>query len=148
MQYISKHFDALGAAEIYEILKARARVFTIEQNIKYLDMDGVDYKSHHCFFSDNGEVVAYLRAFFEDPDKTILHIGRVLAIEKRQGYGTLLMRRFLRDARKNSTAQKVVLNSQIEAVGFYEKLGFKRVGDTFITAGIEHIKMELEVERI
>jgi predicted GNAT family N-acyltransferase len=72
----------------------------------------------------------------------------VLAIEKHQGYGTLLMRRFLRDARKNSTAQKIVLNSQIDAVGFYEKLGFKTVGETFVTAGIDHIKMELEVERI
>jgi ElaA protein len=43
MKYISKHFDALGAAEIYEILKARAQVFTIEQQILYLDMDDIDY---------------------------------------------------------------------------------------------------------
>lgn len=148
MQYFSKHFNALSGGEIYEILKARAQVFTIEQEIKYLDMDDIDYKCHHCFYSENGRVVAYLRAFFEDPERTVLHIGRVLAITKNQGYGTLLMRRFLRDVRKNSTTKKVVLNSQITAVGFYEKLGFKTVGDTFITAGIEHIKMELEVERI
>lgn len=145
MNYVSKYFNALSGAEVYEILKARARVFMLEQNIRCLDMDDVDYISHHCFYSQDGKVLAYLRAFFEDPDKTVLHIGRVLAVEKGKGMGTLLMRRFLRDARKNSTAKIITLNSQLSAVGFYEKFGFKRVGEVFIEADIEHVKMEHEI---
>lgn len=147
MKYISKHFNALSGTEVYEILKARCEVFLIGQDIRCLDMDGIDYKSHHCFYWENDRVVAYLRAFFEDPDRKIIHIGRVLAVEQGKGLGTLLMRRFLRDIRKNSTAEKIVLNSQSSATGFYEKFGFKKVGEIFFEAGVEHIKMELEVEK-
>ena len=37
-----KTFDELNAGEIYEILKARAAVFVVEQNIVYLDTDDKD----------------------------------------------------------------------------------------------------------
>ena len=49
MNLIVKVFDELTAAELYEILKSRAEVFMLEQNIKCQDMDNVDYKSIHCF---------------------------------------------------------------------------------------------------
>ena len=51
-----KYFDELSTRELYEILRARAEVFAVEQNCVYQDLDGKDYKSLHVFF-DRGESV-------------------------------------------------------------------------------------------
>ena len=41
MDLISKKFDELTKEELYEILRARAKIFVVEQNICYLDMDDI-----------------------------------------------------------------------------------------------------------
>ncbi len=139
MKFVAKSFSELSGCEVYEILKARAKVFMFEQKIWYLDMDNIDYKSQHLFLEENGEVLAYLRAFFEE-DSTVIHIGRVLSVEHNKGLGTSLMENAVEYFKKNGV-KSVALNSQMTAVRFYEKLGFKTVGEEFIEAGIPHIKM-------
>lgn len=140
MNFVAKNFSDLTNREVYEILKARAKVFMFEQKIWYLDMDNVDYTADHLFLEENGEVVAYLRAFKGDKESEIL-IGRVLSVEHNKGLGTKLMNNAFDYFMKNGV-KSIVLNSQMTAVRFYEKLGFKAVGDKFIEAGIPHIKME------
>ena len=139
MNFIAKSFENLTNQEVYEILKSRAKVFMFEQKIWYLDMDDVDYNATHLFLEENGEVVAYLRAFTGE-NKGEIHIGRVLSVEHNKGFGRLLMNKSFQYFKENDV-KSVVLNSQITAVGFYQKLGFNTVGDEFIEAGIPHIKM-------
>ena len=45
--------------------------------------------------------------------------------------------------------ERVELHSRAWAVGFYERLGFERVGNSFQEVGLEHWKMEwgMGVER-
>ena len=62
----SKFFDELSTGELYEILKARAEIFVVEQNCVYQDLDDLDYRSLHVFCQEDGIVTAYLRAFFND----------------------------------------------------------------------------------
>ena len=57
MDFYVKPFDALSGAEVYEILKARSAVFMMEQEIRYLDIDDIDYRSLHCFMMEEGKVV-------------------------------------------------------------------------------------------
>jgi ElaA protein len=47
---ISKYFDELTTKELYEILKARAEIFVVEQNCVYQDLDDVDYRSLHILW--------------------------------------------------------------------------------------------------
>ena len=141
MNFIVKKFEELTNREVYEILKARAKIFMFEQKIWYLDMDNVDYNAYHLFLEEKGEVVAYLRAFKGENDGEI-HIGRVLSVEHNKGLGTDLMNKAI-DYFKQNKIKSIVLNSQIPAVKFYEKLGFNTVGEEFIEAGIPHIKMKL-----
>lgn len=143
MNFVAKNFEELDNREVYEILKSRAKVFMFEQKIWYLDMDNVDYTADHLFLEENGEVVAYLRAFKGETDNEI-HIGRVLSTEHNKGLGTLLLTKAL-DYFKQNGVKTVLLNSQKTAVEFYEKFGFNTVGDEFIEAGIPHIKMEIEL---
>lgn len=144
MEFIAKSFDELTTRELYEILKSRAEVFMLGQGIICQDMDDVDYKSRHFFLWENGRAVAYMRAFYKSKDD--VRIGRVLALNKRQGVGSQLMKNALEYIRKNMPCDKISLNSQTQAVGFYEKFGFECLGEEFLEEGVPHIKMQLSLE--
>ncbi|MCH5209313.1 MAG: GNAT family N-acetyltransferase [Oscillospiraceae bacterium] len=138
--YKAKPFSQLTAAEIYEILKARSKVFQFEQNIRYLDEDDVDYNCLHCFFEENGKVTAYLRAYIEGKN---IKLGRVLTITRGRGLGKRLMELAIESARKHFGDRKIVIDAQKHAEEFYKKLGFVTTSGEFLEEGIVHVKMEL-----
>lgn len=144
MIYKSKEFNELTLNELYGILRARYQVFTLEQQIYYQDMDGIDFDSRHFFIEDNGEIVAYLRAFYTSDRR--VKIGRVLTTRRKIGLGMKLMERALEDIRNSMICDTVCLDSQTHAVGFYERFGFMIEGDEFIEAGIPHVSMILVTE--
>ena len=57
MNWHLKRFDELTTNELYEILRARAEVFVVEQTCVYQDCDLKDQKSWHLFSEENGEIV-------------------------------------------------------------------------------------------
>lgn len=138
--YKARPFTELTAAEIYEILKARSKVFQFEQNIRYLDEDDVDYSSLHCFFEENGNVTAYLRAYLENDN---IKIGRVLTVTHGKGQGKRLMQLAVISAREHFGDRPIVIDAQKHAEGFYRKLGFVTTSGEFLEEGIVHVKMEL-----
>lgn len=145
MNFKAKMFSELTAAEIYEILKSRSRVFQLEQNIHYLDEDNVDYDSLHCFFEENGQITAYLRAF---PDNGKIRIGRVLTITRGQGHGKMLMVRSVEAARERFGTLDIIMDAQKHAEGFYKKLGFITTSEEFLEEGIFHVEMVLSSEQM
>lgn len=140
MEFNAKLFGELSAAEVYEILKARSAVFMLEQNIRCLDMDGVDYKCLHCFFKENGEILAYLRAY---PDGGKIRIGRVLTVTRGQGHGRMIMERGIAAAREVFGDRAVTVDAQKHAEGFYKRLGFVTTSGEFLEEGVVHVQMEL-----
>lgn len=145
MNLISKRFDELSAKELYEILKSRAKIFLIEQNIHCQDMDDLDYDSLHCFFLEDNGVTAYLRAFYQDKEKSIVKIGRVLTLKHGNGVGRDLMEQSLKAIKEKMPCKKISVDAQKQAVGFYEKLGFGVVSGEFLEEGIVHVVMKLEL---
>ena len=97
------------------------------------------------YIRENGNVLAYLRAFYADDSKNVVKIGRVLSIKHGIGLGADIMRNAMADIKKNMKCQKICLNSQKSAIEFYQKLGFKSVSDEFLEEGVIHVKMELEI---
>ena len=138
-----KLFPDLTASEIYEILKARFSVFVGEQHIHYLDEDNIDYLATHFSICKNELVIAYAR-LFEDAEKGVLRIGRMLTILRGKGYGRYLIEQIVLEARRRG-AHTLRLHAQTQAVPFYEHLGFHTVGDIFVEAEIPHITMELSL---
>ena len=143
MTFFAKTFDELSNTELYEILKSRYEIFTIEQNIVYQDMDDVDKSALHCFLAENGRVIGYLRAYKGEGGKT--KIGRVLSIEHGKGIGKLLMQKSLPIITEHFGTNALSLNSQRHAIGFYERFGFKTVSEEFLEAGVPHVKMEMTI---
>ena len=135
-----KLFSELSAPELYEILKARFNVFVCEQHIHYLDEDNIDYTATHFSLRKNGLVIAYAR-LFNDTEKGVVRIGRMLTVERNQGYGKYLMEKMAIYALNKGT-HTLRLHAQTQAVPFYEHLGFKTVSDVFIEAEIPHVTME------
>ena len=57
-----KKFDELSPTELYDILKLRSKVFVVEQNAAYQDLDDKDQQSDHLFVqNDQSLIVSYVR---------------------------------------------------------------------------------------
>ena len=142
MQFLTKEFNQLSTKELYEILKVRSEIFIVEQKMNCLDMDYVDYDCLHCYIMENENIVAYLRAY--KTENYSVKIGRVLTTTHGIGLGKELMLRSIIEIKKYFSCEKIELHSQISAVGFYEKLGFKAIGERFLEENVWYISMVLE----
>ena len=76
-------------------------------------------------------------------------IGRIAVKkeERGQGYGDFIVR-MLVDKGLMMGADRVLVGAQPHAVSFYEKIGFRSVGDTYVEAGIVHTVMEIKQNTI
>ena len=144
MEFIVKRFNDLTSAELYEILKARSKVFMLEQEIHCLDMDDVDYKSLHIFSMEEGKVIANLRAYLPEGEKEV-KIGRVLTLSRGKGLGRKMMDAAISAVKKEFGASVLYVDAQVQAMPFYEKCGFCAISKEFLEEGIPHVKMKLEL---
>lgn len=143
MEIIKKHFNELTCRELYEILRARAEVFVVEQNCAYQDIDGTDCDAVHMYILDGDKTAAYLRVFMRDAEHGIAQIGRVITLRRGEGLGLLLLRAGIREAFDVFGAESIHLEAQKYAEGFYEKAGFRTVSEEFPIDGIPHVEMIL-----
>ena len=98
MQLFSRAFEELRARELYEILRARAQIFVVEQNRVCRDLDGIDDKSRHIFYEEDGKVTAYLRAFYRE--EGVVQMGRALPLTHGTGLGRILLQEDLLEIRE------------------------------------------------
>lgn len=121
----------------------RNKVFVLEQQIPAeLEFDELDSQCHHVLARDaernpigTGRLTAEGR------------IGRmaVLAEWRRQRVGEALLRALLEKARKLGMTQ-VSAHAQSSAMGFYQNYGFSSEGQPFLSAGIPHQLMRLNLQ--
>ena len=124
----------------------RYTVFVEEQNVPVeLERDELDATAIHLLATDNGSPVGAARIVVKgDTGK----IGRVCVLRELRGsgIGAALMRETLGVLRDTPGINRAALGAQIDALGFYEKLGFAAYGDVFDDAGIDHRMMELRFD--
>lgn len=145
MKLVVKEFNKLTTKELYELLKARAEIFVVEQNCVYQDLDDIDYNSLHIFYEQDGKVIAYLRAFDKKGEDNTIQVGRVLTLEHGTGLGKKLIEESIQIIKDKTNANKIFMEAQKYAIGFYEKFGFKVTSDEFLEDGIPHVTMELKL---
>ena len=146
MKLVAKYFDELTTSELYEILKARAAIFVVEQNCAYQDLDDIDYKSMHVFYEEDGKVLAYLRIFQRESEQKTAQIGRVLTMTHGIGLGGKILHEAVRLTKENLHPERIYIEAQCYAVGFYQREGFEVCSDEFLEDGILHVEMVLEVK--
>lgn len=133
-------------ADLKDAFAVRRQVFHIEQGIDEAeDFDGRDKDADQfvAYLGDKPVGTARVR-FLEDG---VGKVERVAILKQYRGkdYGLDIMQHILGHLRIKGTS-KVVLESQLYAAPFYEKLGFVKVGEEFEEVGIPHIKMEIDLD--
>lgn len=141
MQVRIKSFEDLTNRELYEILKLRVDVFVVEQKCPYPEIDGKDYNAIHIYLENQGQILAYSRVYEEEGQ---VHIGRVIAKERRKGHATLILKEAIKAAKKFYQAKEIHIEAQTYAKKLYEKVGFVEDSEVYLLDGIEHVKMVLE----
>lgn len=129
--------------EVYSIYRLRSEVFVAGEGIVYPDPDEEDLRALHVRIQDDGEMLAYARVFVSGPGEAT--IGRVIAVRRGEGLGTMVMRAAIDAARNELGASRAVLASQLRVAGFYRSLGFREVSDVFDEYGVEHVMMALNI---
>lgn len=123
---------------VAELRAVRDEVFVDEQHVPVeLEHDALDPLCTHVIARLlDGTPVGTARL---TPDH---HVGRmaVRAPWRGRGVGDALLLALVEEARKRGWPE-VHLNSQVSAIGFYERHGFRPQGERFMEAGIEHQAM-------
>lgn len=132
-----KCFDSLT----YDERMLRTSVFIEEQKFKE-EFDEIDNDSLHLVLYIDGKAAACVR-FFYDRNTKKYYLGRLCVLKEYRGrhMGEMLVREV--EVRvKNLGGTVVALSAQVRASGFYEKLGYKKMGDIYYDEYCEHIHME------
>ncbi len=120
------------------VMDIRHEVFVVEQEVpEDLETDGADPDCRHLLaISSSGKAIGTARM---QPGG---HVGRiaVLVAWRKRGVGARLVGGMMAEAR-NAGMRTVDLDSQVQAMGFYAKLGFETRGEVFMEAGIPHQNM-------
>ena len=140
-----KSFQELTVDELYELLRVRSKVFVVEQNCVYQDLDGDDQTSVHLWLTVADKVVALARVCPAGTHMQEVSIGRVITTERGKGFGKQIMLYAIEAAKEHFNATLIAIEAQEYAKGFYESVGFRQSSDTFMLDGIPHIKMTLIV---
>ena len=144
MDLFVKRFGELTNDELYDILRLRVSVFVVEQNCPYMELDDRDQAAIHVYMKDENGIQAYMRILDRGVKSEHVSIGRVIAVKRRSGVGTLLLQAGLRAARECFTADSIHVEAQTYARGLYAKQGFVQISDEFLDDGIPHVKMLLQ----
>lgn len=120
----------------------RRTVFMEEQGVSAADeFDDLDACAIHLLAVVDGTPMGTARiVMLGDTGK----IGRVCVLKPARGtgLGADLIRAALEHLRQGGQARLALLEAQVSAIGFYEKLGFTAFGPVFDDAGIPHRKMQ------
>lgn len=143
--FICKSFQELSVDELYDILQLRSSVFVVEQCCAYQDMDDKDKKAHHLMLYDDGRLAGYARLLPQKISYDEVSIGRVANTQKyrSKGIGKMLMKEAVNECYRLFGKTVIKISAQVYAIAFYEKVGFKTLGNEYLEDGIPHIKMIL-----
>ncbi|MDG1870428.1 GNAT family N-acetyltransferase [Flavobacterium frigidarium] len=143
LQWKIKPFDGLSVNELYDLLQLRSKIFVVEQNCVYLDLDGKDKVALHLFAEFEGKIVAHARLFKAGISFDNASIGRVVvdADYRDRKWGHDLMREAIAGIASNFNETKITIGAQLYLKKFYESHGFIQSSEMYLEDDIPHIEM-------
>ena len=145
LRFVIKPFHELTIEELYTMLQLRTKVFVVEQNCVFQDMDDKDRKGIHVLGYHDNDLVAYSRLLPAGVSYNEMSIGRVLTDtdRRKEGFGIDLMKRSIETMYHVYGKAPIRIGAQLYLKKFYEGLGFLQSSDTYLEDGIPHIEMLL-----
>ena len=122
--------------------RIRLAVFCDEQGyLPYREFDQADGSALHVVLYEGEEAVATGRILQES--QQVFYLGRIAVLKPWRGRqaGRFLMETLM-DIARSRGAEIFKLGAQVQARGFYEKLGFQVVGGEYPDDHVPHVPME------
>ena len=144
--FIWHDFNSISKDELYDVLSLRQRVFIIEQDCFYEDLDYSDQDANHLLLYKDNKLIAYSRVFPPGIKYDAASIGRIVTdLDYRgRGYGKIITQESIQFLKNNFPESDISISAQYRLVDFYENLGFEREGNVYLEDDIDHIKMTLK----
>jgi ElaA protein len=147
MDLIWKKWSELALDEFHAAARLRERVFVVEQQCVYADLDGKDPLAEHLLAGPCAQLGGYLRILppgsrFE----TDFSIGRVVVAPeaRRAGLARQMMVAAIDRIRQVHGADAPIrISAQAYLETFYRSLGFETVHGPYDEDGIPHYEMRL-----
>jgi predicted GNAT family N-acyltransferase len=128
--------------EVWAALALRRAVFVNEQGVPLDDeLDGLDDDAVHLVAVQPDAAVVGTCRLLRDGSSVKLGRLAVAPAARGRGLGGRLVFEAERVAREAGAA-RIVLAAQADAIGLYERLGYRAYGERFLDAGLEHRMME------
>jgi len=137
-----QHYQQISKDDLFDVLALRTKVFVVEQNCPYQELDKNDKNAYHVYYKNKGTVVAVLRLYL-DVNNQQVNIGRVAVAAdfRKSGLAKKMMVASIKFINENFKSQAIFLSAQIYLIDFYQSLGFNVHGEEFLEDGIPHINM-------
>ncbi|AUX94149.1 GNAT family N-acetyltransferase [Mixta gaviniae] len=139
------HHSEVNIHQLYAILALRNRVFIVEQQCPYEDIDGEDLTrdNRHIFAIGEGRLLACARLLTPADERAPVTIGRVIVASEARGLrlGYRLMEQVLLSCQQHWPGRQLALSAQAHLQAFYMRMGFTPVGDIYLEDNIPHITM-------
>lgn len=147
--FYSASYAHITKDDLYDCLALRTEVFVLEQDCPYQEIDGKDRQSWHIWSrGEEGVVSSYARILEAGVSYPEVSIGRVVVHQDHRGkqLGRELMVFCLEFIRSELGPQPVRISAQDYLLKFYESLGFKYTGKSYLEDGIPHSDMLLDLQ--
>ncbi|MGN1279090.1 MAG: GNAT family N-acetyltransferase [Limosilactobacillus sp.] len=147
MKTVVKTLDEMTAVEWCRLLEERVKVFVVEQDCPYQEVDSYDYQAHHLtLWDDDGKLVGYTRIYRRQDGKVTF--GRVLVPMqyRKHHYGRYLVEQTIAAAHRIFNGEPIQIQAQAYLKKFYGSLGFQAISDVYLEDGIPHLDMVLPGE--
>jgi predicted GNAT family N-acyltransferase len=135
-----------NSSDFFKLLEVRKKVYVDELNVPIeLEFDEYDETAFHFVVEVDDIVVGTARLVALDNEG---NIGRVCILKdfRRKGLGTKLITSII-NASMNMGLDRLTVEAKVDALPFYEKMGFVNEGNEYLEIGVPHNKMFLILEK-
>ena len=139
-----KHYNELSLNEFHDIIALRMKVFVVEQNCPYQDLDGKDKKCYHVICRNGkGTIVATGRIIPPGISYDSPSIGRVVIEEeiRGKGIGHELMQKCVDYSILEFGNGTITISAQKHLEKYYNGHDFTSTGKEYLEDGIPHVEM-------
>jgi ribosomal protein S18 acetylase RimI-like enzyme len=134
-----------GTKEYEEMVKLRDDILRRPLGLKF-SPEELENEKHNLMMAayEDDHILGCCMLVEEAPQTVRLRQMAVLNDLQGKGIGKALMQ-FAENLARDRGYKKITMHARQNAVGFYEKMGYRRVGDSFIEITIPHYVMEKDL---
>lgn len=134
-----------GTKEYEQMLMLRNNILRKPLGLAF-SQDELETEKHHMHMAafEDDQILGCCMLVEEDPETVRLRQMAVVNDVQGKGIGRALMQ-FAENLARDRGYHRITMHARKAAIGFYEKMGYKKIGDEFLEITIPHYVMEKEL---